>query len=112
MFAKKTFTSLKELGYFGAEGFSERAFEGVKVSGTIALPGHCKEVSKVCFLNATVNTINLQTILTCCLFFPVTHSFTSQAINPLSWSYVNGLAEISISATHLRSVLRWNSMLA
>ena len=54
----------------------------------------------------------MQTILTCCQFFPVTHSFTSQAINPLSWNYVNGLAEISISATRLRSVPRWNSMLA
>ena len=64
MFAKKTFTSLKDLEYFGAEVFSSRAFEEVNVSGVIIMPGHCKKVSNGCFLKATVNTIDVPSSVT------------------------------------------------
>ena len=64
MFAKKTFTSLKELEYFGAEVFSSRAFEEVNVSGGIVMPGNCKEVSDGCFFKATANTIDVPSSVT------------------------------------------------
>ena len=59
MFAKRTFTSFKELGFFGEVIFDSRAFEEVNVSGIIVIPEHCKQVSNGCFLKATVNTIDV-----------------------------------------------------
>ena len=59
MFAKRTFTSFKELGFFGEVIFDSRAFEEVKVSGAIVLPEHCEQVPYGCFFKATVNTIDV-----------------------------------------------------
>ena len=64
MFAKRTFTSFKELGFFGEVIFGSRAFEEVNVSGSIIMPGHCKAVSNGCFLKATVNTIEVPSSVT------------------------------------------------
>ena len=64
MFAKRTFTSFKELGFFEEVIFGSRAFEEVNVSGAIIMPGHCKVVSNGCFLKATVNTIDVPSSVT------------------------------------------------
>ena len=63
-FAKRTFTSFRELGFFGEVIFDSRAFEEVNVSGAIIMPGHCKEVSNGCFFKATVNTIDVPSSVT------------------------------------------------
>ena len=64
MFAKRTFTSFKELGFFGEVKFVSRAFEEVNVSGAIVMPGHCKEISDGCFFKATVKTIDMPSSVT------------------------------------------------
>ena len=64
MFAKKTFTSLKELGQFGTKVFMSKAFEGVNVSGSIIMPGTLKNLSDGCFFKATVNTIDIPSSVT------------------------------------------------
>ena len=64
MFAKRTFPSFKELGFFGEVMFDSRAFEEVNVSGAIVMPGHCKKVSDGCFLKATVKTIDMPSSVT------------------------------------------------
>ena len=64
MFAKRTFTSFKELGFFEEVRFGSRAFEEVNVSGAIIMPGRCKAVSNGCFFKATVNTIDVPSSVT------------------------------------------------
>ena len=64
MFAKRTFTSLKELEYLGVKELRSRAFEEVNVSGNIVLPGNCLTVSDGCFFNATADTVDVPSSVT------------------------------------------------
>lgn len=64
MFAKKTFTSLKELEYFGTSELAKRAFESVIVSGVLVYPSSCKSVPDSCFFNATINTVDIPASVT------------------------------------------------
>ena len=64
MFAKKTFTSLREIGFLGASNLANRAFENVIVSGVLVYPANCKIVSDGCFFNATIDTIDIPASVT------------------------------------------------
>ena len=64
MFANKTFTSLREIGFLGASNLANRAFENVIVSGVLVYPANCKRVSDGCFFNATIDTIDIPASVT------------------------------------------------
>ena len=59
MFKGGSFRSLKELGMFGKIEMSQRAFERIKVEGSIVIPEGCVAISSVAFLGATVKTVEL-----------------------------------------------------
>jgi len=64
MFANKEFTSLREIGFFGASELAKGAFKNVVVSGVLIYPGSCKAVSDGCFFNATIDTIDIPASVT------------------------------------------------
>ena len=64
MFANKEFSSLREIGLFGAKVFSKGAFKNVVVSGVLIYPSSCKAVSDGCFFNATIDTIDIPASVT------------------------------------------------
>ena len=64
MFANKTFTSLREIGFLGASNLANRAFENVIVSRVLVYPANCKRVSDGCFFNATIDTIDIPASVT------------------------------------------------
>ena len=64
MFANKEFTSLREIGFFGASYLAKGAFKNVVVAGVLIYPSSCKAASDDCFFNATIDTIDIPASVT------------------------------------------------
>lgn len=86
MFANKKFISLKELQYFENIHLPNRAFEKVKVSGSIILPNGCRRISDGCFTFATIDTIDVPTSVTylasTCFRFCIVNNLIFRSIIP------------------------------
>ena len=64
MFSNKEFTSLREIGFFGASELAKGAFKNVVVSGILIYPSSCRAVSDGCFSHAIIDTIDIPASVT------------------------------------------------
>ena len=83
---------MKELQYFENINLSNKAFEKVRVSGSVALSNGCRRIPDACFSFATIDTIDVPASVTylastCFRFCTVNNLIFRSIIPPTKYGY-------------------------